>query len=137
MAEEMEETMDKGETVDSKSTEAVDLGTQVEKDTQVEKSGEARLSELSAQVEKAVACYRSLLLATAPDVPQELVKGETVEEVEASFEAARDMVERIRQKLEAQVAGERVPAGAPPRSAPDLSTLSPKEKILYGLSRGR
>ena len=68
-------------------------------------------------------------------MPEELVRGDTPEEVETSFAAARQVVERIKQKLEAQTGAERVPAGAPARGLPDLSSLSPAEKIAYGLAR--
>ena len=47
----------------------------------------------------------------------------------------RSMVERIRSHIEAQLAEQRVPTGAPIRSAPDLSALSPQEKIAYALAR--
>ncbi|HEX77492.1 MAG TPA: hypothetical protein G4O03_03650 [Dehalococcoidia bacterium] len=126
MPEEQQPTLDETQPEDGQSEVAPEPDAQAERGAQVEK-----------ELEKAVARYRSLLLASAPDVPQELVKGETVDEVEASFQAARELVERIRQKLEAKLAGGRVPAGAPARSGPDLSTLSPREKILYGLTRGR
>ena len=39
------------------------------------------------------------------------------------------------QFLESQAQAARVPTGAPPRRPPDLSALSPGEKILYGLFR--
>ena len=78
--------------------------------------------------------YRELLLATSPEVPAELVKGETLEEIEVSFQSAREVVDRVRRQLESQVNNERVPAGAPPRTSPDLSGLSPAEKITYALS---
>ena len=45
------------------------------------------------------------------------------------------MVERIRSNLEAQLAEQRVPTGAPIRSAPDLSALSARDKIAYALTR--
>jgi len=79
--------------------------------------------------------YRDLLLASAPEIPAELVSGDTVEEVDASFAAARGVVEEVRRRMEAQANAERVPAGAPPRTAPDLSGLSPAEKIAFALSQ--
>jgi hypothetical protein len=83
----------------------------------------------------AVAKYRLAVLAAAPGVPEELVKGETVDEIDASLEAARSIVSRIRQDLEAEVAAKSIPAGAPPRSAHDTSALSPGEKIAHALAR--
>ena len=83
----------------------------------------------------AVSSLRSQLLASAPEVPDELVQGQTAEEVAQSFARARQVVERVRGQLEARLARERVPAGAPLRSAPDLSALSPREKIAQALLR--
>jgi len=37
--------------------------------------------------------------------------------------------------MEAQAQAGRVPAGAPQRSAPDVSALSAAQKIRYGLER--
>ncbi|MBI2872953.1 MAG: hypothetical protein HYY00_07195 [Chloroflexi bacterium] len=93
----------------------------------------ASLGELRERLSAAVASYRAAVLVSAPDVPQELVSGESVEEVDASLARARQMVERIRARMETQAASQRVPAGAPARSGPDLSALSPHEKILYAL----
>ncbi|MEE9199236.1 MAG: hypothetical protein V3U26_05510 [Dehalococcoidia bacterium] len=91
---------------------------------------------LQEQLTSAAARYRAALLAGAPEVPEELVQGRTVEELDASLASARRIVEKVAQRLEAQVASERVPTGAPPRKAPDLSALSPREKILHALQRG-
>lgn len=96
---------------------------------------DAELVALREQVASAAAKYRVSLLAATPEIPEELVQGETVEEVEASLASARKMVEKVKKQLESQVASERVPAGAPVRSGPDLTALSPKEKIAYALQR--
>lgn len=85
----------------------------------------------------AVARYRGAVLAAAPEVPEDLVAGETVQEVDAALAQAKELVERVRRQLLAQSRAERVPAGAPARHGPDLSVLSPQEKISYALRRGR
>ena len=90
---------------------------------------------LKEQLQVAAAKHRLLLLSGAPEIPEELVSGETVDEVEKSLAAAREVVDKVKIKLEAKLLTERVPAGAPPRSSADLSTLSPKDKIAYALSR--
>lgn len=79
--------------------------------------------------------HRTSLLTAEPEIPKEMVQGATVVEIEESLARARQMVEQVRTQLEAQVAQERVPFGAPVRSAPNLSCLSPQEKILLGLTR--
>ena len=104
---------------------------------EVESMGEIEkeMASLRQQLSSATQKYRALILAAAPEVPEELVNGRTPDEVDASFAAAREMVERVRLQLEAKAAAERVPAGAPARTPPDLSGLSPVEKIAYALSR--
>jgi len=43
------------------------------------------------------------------------------------------MAGKVRSRIEAEFKALNVPAGAPERSGPDLSTLSPREKIKLGL----
>ena len=92
---------------------------------------------LQVSLKAAASKYRDVLLAGKPDVPPDLVSGETVEEVDQQLEAALRMVAQLRSHLESQAQTLRVPTGAPARRAPDLSALSPGEKIAYGLSRQR
>jgi len=96
---------------------------------------EAVLATLREQLSITTDKYRSALLASAPEVPEELVHGNTLEELEAAMERARQVVEEIRSRLEAQTAGQRIPAGAPARTGPDLSVLSAQEKIAYALGQ--
>jgi len=107
--------------------------------SQLEESVATRDSELNSLKEslsKAVARYRDAVLAGAPDVPSDLLKGETVEEIDDSLERAKDIVSQVRQRLDASAA-DSIPAGAPPRTEPDLSALSPVEKIAYGMAQKR
>ena len=92
---------------------------------------------LQVNLKTAAIKYRDALLAGRPDVPPDLVSGETVEEVDQQLEAALRMVAQLRSHLESQAQALRVPTGAPARRAADLSALSPGEKIAYGLSRQR
>jgi len=92
---------------------------------------------LQVNLKAAASKYRDVLLAGRPDVPPDLVSGETVEEVDQQLDAALRMVAQLRSHLEAQAQALRVPTGAPARRAADLSALSPSEKIAYGLSRQR
>jgi hypothetical protein len=88
------------------------------------------ISGLQSDLGVAVAKYREYLLAQHQEIPPELVKGNTIEEINDSFIEAQKVVERVHQHLE-----ESIPAGAPARSDTDISALSPKEKIKYGLRR--
>jgi hypothetical protein len=88
-----------------------------------------------AQGREAANRYREVALAREPDLPADLVGGESVSEVEASLERARQTVAQVRQHLDQQAQTLRVPAGAPARSEPDFSELSAAEKIRLGLRR--
>ncbi len=90
---------------------------------------------LQIRLQEATARYREALLASSPDLPEEIVAGETIEELDAAAEQARQTVRRVRDRLESEAQSGRVPAGAPPRSGPDVSSLSPIEKIRLGLNQ--
>lgn len=92
-------------------------------------------NDLHARLQAAVGKYREALLTAAPEVFEEMVTGESIEEVDAAMEQARQTVLQVRERLESQAQVGRVPTGSPPRSAPDLSALSPIEKIRLGLSQ--
>lgn len=92
-------------------------------------------ARLEADLAAAVESCRAALLASAPELPAELVQGGTVAELEASFESAKAMAERVRRQVESEAAQERVPAGAPPRRGVDASALTSQQKILLGLRR--
>ena len=100
------------------------------------KRRDEEMEGVNARLAQAVELYRGSLLASEPDVPEDMVQGSTVEVVQESLARVRQMVEQVRGRLEARASLERTPLGVPARSAPDLSALSPQEKILVGL-RGR
>ncbi len=98
-------------------------------------SRDGELTAIKQSLSGAAAKYRAAVLAGAPGIPQELVKGESLDEVDASLELARGIVSRVRQQLEVEAEANKVPAGAPPRMPQDLSALSPAEKIAYALRK--
>ena len=93
------------------------------------------IESLRSRLASATARYREALLAAAPDIPEDLVGGESPEEVDTSLAGARQMVERVRGQIESQIAGERVPSGAPVRGGPEFSDMSSREKIAYALTQ--
>jgi hypothetical protein len=98
-------------------------------------SRDGEMTAIKQSLSGAVAKYRAAVLASAPGIPQELVNGESLAEVDASLELARGIVSRVRQQLEVEAEANKVPAGAPPRMPQDLSALSPAEKIAYALRK--
>lgn len=94
------------------------------------------VTEVQAASREAVERVRQSILEREPDLPQELVTGETVADLDAAVSQARQTVAQVRQHLEQQAQSLRVPAGAPVRGAPDVSGMTASEKIRAGLSRG-
>ncbi len=95
--------------------------------------------EMAAERERtraAVTRYRQAVLAAEPELPEELVSGASLEEVEQSLTAARRAVATIRERLavEGQQGGG-FPVGAPARGAASTAGMSAAEKIAFGLER--
>lgn len=82
---------------------------------------------------EAVTSYRNMIAQANPDIVEELINGDTIEALNESLEKARRLIGRVRQGLETEIALAKVPAGAPERRPPDLSALSPREKIQYAI----
>lgn len=68
-----------------------------------------------------------------PVIPPEMITGSTIEEVKASLARAEELVARLKQAIQEQAPQVEIPAGAPPRTEPDVSVLSAKEKIAYAV----
>jgi septal ring factor EnvC (AmiA/AmiB activator) len=94
---------------------------------------ERKLTEISKALPQAVAAYKELVVQANPGVLAELITGDNIEEVDESLKNAQALMERVRQEMEAEASRTRIPAGAPQRAPLDLSALSPREKIQYGL----
>lgn len=110
-----------------------------------------QLAARTAAERTAVAAYKALLLKSDPTIPAELIAGDTVEQIEASADAARAIAARIR---EAALAGVSIDASTqqapgeaatPPSSAPSggnaapiapaWAKLSPAQRIANGLAQ--
>ena len=94
------------------------------------------LDATAAEARAAANRYRELLMASEPDLPAELVTGDSVAELDEAAVRARHTVAQVRQHLEQQAQTLRIPAGAPARGAPDVSAMTPAEKIRLGLRTG-
>jgi len=94
---------------------------------------EEKLTTINHSLAEAVAVYKELVAQSNPEVLEELIIGDTIEAINESLENAKTLVSRVRQGLEAEITAGKVPAGAPIRTPPDLSALSPREKINYAI----
>jgi hypothetical protein len=92
----------------------------------------AALAERDRQHSATLDRLRQALLATDPAIDPEMVTGDTLEAVEASFAAARATIERIREALRQERAATTIPTGAPGRHTPSPKTAL--EKIRAGLA---
>ena len=95
------------------------------------------MAELENSLSQAISSYRALVIKSNPDLPEELIAGDSVEEIEKSLANAQALIDRVRERLETEIAGTRIPAGAPLRTPLDLSSLSPQEKIQYAIGERR
>jgi len=93
---------------------------------------EEELAASRAANRDAVEHLRAALIAGNPLFDPALIRGDTIDEVEASFATARDLVERIRDRVRREQAAA-IPAGAPARG--HVAPRSAIEKIREGLAR--
>ena len=94
---------------------------------------EEKLTSINHSLTEAIASYKALVTQFNPEVLEELITGDTIEAIDESLEEAKTLISRVRQGLEAEITAGKVPAGAPIRTPPDLSALSPREKINYAI----
>ena len=95
----------------------------------------AELTALGQARDQAVAKCLELARALNPEVPDHLIAGAGVAEIEASMEKARAIVEAVRASVAREAAETRVPAGAPARTAPGTEGMSAREKITLGIQQ--
>jgi len=100
---------------------------------QVVTESNGNADKLGENLKQAVSSYRALVVQANPGVPEELITGDSIAAIADSLESAKTLVSKIRNGMEAEISLVRVPIGTPERAAPDLSGLSPREKIQYAV----
>ena len=118
----------------SKGTQIGELTTQGESQTQ---ELILALQKGKDELESAVGAYKDVVLKANPLIPTDMLQGLTIDEVNTSLEKATGLVGQIKQGLEKEGNADKIPPGAPQRTGPDLSAMSTKEKINYGLDQAR
>lgn len=96
---------------------------------------DTELNGMRRQIDFAVGRYRIALMVSAPELPEELISGNTIEELDNAMESAKKIVEKVASRIGARTPEERVPSGAPARREADLSGLSAREKIMYAINK--
>ncbi len=98
---------------------------------------EERLTNLDNSLAGSIASYKAMVVQANPEAIEELINGDTIEAINESISKAKALVSKVRQGLETEISLAKVPAGAPERTSPDLSALSPREKIQYAIGGKR
>lgn len=94
----------------------------------------AERDEARASAAQAVTAYRQAVAAGLPEPARALVTGDSIAAIDAAAATARQLVETIAAAVRAEAMTAPVPSGGATRQPPDLSALSPAEKIRYGIT---
>jgi len=94
----------------------------------------AELAQVKDAYANAVGKYLEVTRTANPAIPGDVIAGATIEEIDASLAKATSIAGAVKASLEAQAKETKVPAGAPARGEISLEGLSPREKIVAGIT---
>lgn len=97
---------------------------------------ETKVSRLSQGLEQSVSKYRDLVVVSNPHLA-DFIQGVSIDEIDASVEKARALVEKVKQAIEIETKRATVPAGAPARTTIPPEGMTSREKIVYGMTQRR
>jgi hypothetical protein len=95
----------------------------------------AELAQVKEANIQAVSKYLDVVRSANPTIPQDVIVGDTIEDIDAALAKAVTIAESVKSSLEAQAKETRVPAGAPTRTEISVEGLSPREKISAGIQQ--
>jgi len=93
----------------------------------------AELAQVKEANSQAVAKYLDAVRLANPTIPQDIIAGDTIEDIDASLAKATAIADSVKASLEAQAKEAKVPAGAPTRGEISVEGLTPREKIAAGI----
>jgi vacuolar-type H+-ATPase subunit I/STV1 len=108
--------------------------------SEAQQGSEAAAAELATLKEahtQAVAKYLDVVRLANSTIPQDIITGDTIEDIDASLAKAQTIAGAVKANLEAQAKETKVPAGAPTRTEISVEGLSPREKISAGITQSR
>ncbi len=123
--------------VAQKDEELTKANTRITELEQAVTESDEKLTTIKNSLTEAVASYKATVVQANPEVLEELITGDTIQSINESLKEAKTLISRVRQGLEVEISGAKIPAGAPQRTPPDLSALSPREKIQYAIGGKR
>jgi hypothetical protein len=118
-----------------KDARIAELETSLSEAKQGSEAVAAELAQVREAHGQAISKYLGAVRLANPAIPQDIIVGDTIEDIDASVQKAQSIAESVRANLEARARETRVPAGAPPRSEISVEGLSPREKIAAGIQQ--
>jgi len=95
----------------------------------------AELAQVKEAKGQALAKYLDVVRLANPAIPQDIIAGDTIEEIDTSVEKGKAIVESVKKAMEAEASQAKVPAGAPTRGEISPEGLTPREKIAAGIQQ--
>jgi len=95
----------------------------------------AELAQVTETRDQAVTKYLNMAKALNPSIPEGIIGGGSIAEIDQSVDKGKAIVEAVKKAMEAEAAQARVPPGAPTRSGAPTEGMSPKEKIAYAIQQ--
>jgi len=102
--------------------------------SEAKKESEALTTSLKEARDQAVAKYATMAKALNSTIPEDMISGETIEEIDASVEKGKGLVAVVKKTMETEASAAKVPAGAPTRGEPSEG-MTPRDKIAAGIQQ--
>jgi len=118
-----------------KDARIAELETSLSEAQQGSEAAVAEIAQVKESYGQAVSKYLDAVRLANSTIPQDIITGDTIEEIDASLAKATTIAESVKASLEAQAREAKVPAGAPTRGEISLEGLSPREKIAVGIQQ--
>jgi len=113
-----------------------DLETALSEAKQGSEASTAELAAVKDARDQAVAKYATMAKALNPTIPEDMISGETIADIDASVEKAKGLVAAVKKTMETEASAAKVPAGAPTRGE-TTEGMTPREKIAAGTQQKR
>jgi len=99
----------------------------------------AELAQVTETRDQAVTKYLNMAKALNPSIPEGIIAGGSIAEIDQSVDKGKAIVEAVKKAILSEekdlAAQARVPPGAPTRGAAPTEGMSPKEKIAYAIQQ--
>jgi len=122
------------EAMAQKDTRLAELEAALSEAKQGSEASTVELASVKEARDQAVARYLTMAKASNPQVPDDMISGETIAEIDASVEKGKGLVSAVKKTLGSEAAAAKVPAGAPTRGE-TTEGMSNKDMIAAGIQQ--